>query len=127
MQKALDLLSHLPDTPECQRTEIELQLALGGALIAAWGHATGETGRAYARARGPCELLNDTPNLLNALWGKFVHYHVRGEQTDPIALPRNCSIWPDNKPRRASADRRAGHGGRGRSADARAPPGANAL
>ena len=73
MQKALDLQSHLPDTPECQRTEIELQLELGGGLIAARGHATGETGRAYARARRLCELLNDTPNLLKALSGEFVY------------------------------------------------------
>src|SRR5262249_51581799 len=68
MGKALDLLSHLPDTPEPQGSEIEVQLAVGGALIAATGHATEETGRAYARARGLCELLNDTPNLLKALW-----------------------------------------------------------
>jgi class 3 adenylate cyclase/predicted ATPase len=79
MRNALDLLFHLPDTPKCRSTEIELQLALGGALIAAKGHATEETGRAYARARRLCELMNDTPNLLKALWGEFVHYHVRGE------------------------------------------------
>jgi len=79
MRKALDLLSHLPDTPERQRTEVGLQLALGGALIAAKGHAAEETGKAYARARRLCELLNDTPNLLKALWGEFVHHHVRAE------------------------------------------------
>ena len=79
MRRALDLLSHLPDTPGRQRTETDLQLALGGALIAAKGHAAEETGRAYARARCLCESLNDTPNLLKALWGEFVHYHVRGE------------------------------------------------
>ncbi|MEY9128494.1 adenylate/guanylate cyclase domain-containing protein [Bradyrhizobium yuanmingense] len=79
MRKALDLLSQLPDAPGRQRTETELQLALGGALIAAKGHAAEETGRAYARARCLCEALNDTPNLLKALWGEFVHYHVRGE------------------------------------------------
>ena len=79
MRKALDLLSQLPDTPKRQRTELELQLALGGALIAATGHATDETGLAYARARRLCELLNDTPHLLKALWGEFVHYHVRAE------------------------------------------------
>jgi predicted ATPase len=45
MRKALDLLSQLPDTPKRQRTELELQLALGGALIAATGHATDETAR----------------------------------------------------------------------------------
>jgi class 3 adenylate cyclase/predicted ATPase len=79
MRKALDLLPQLPDTPERQRTEVKLQLALGGALIAAKGHATEETGKAYARARRLCELLNDTPNLLKALWGEFVHHHVRAE------------------------------------------------
>ncbi|SFQ33173.1 Adenylate and Guanylate cyclase catalytic domain-containing protein [Bradyrhizobium sp. Ghvi] len=79
MRKALELLSHLPDTSGRQRTETELQLALGGALIAAKGHAAEETGGAYARARCLCDALNDTPNLLKALWGEFVHYHVRGE------------------------------------------------
>jgi class 3 adenylate cyclase/predicted ATPase len=79
MRKALDLLSQLPDTPKRQRTELELQLSLGGALIAATGHATDETGHAYARARRLCEMLNDTPHLLKALWGEFVHYHVRAE------------------------------------------------
>lgn len=79
MRKALDLLSSLPDTPERQRTELQLQLALGGALIAAKGHAAEDTGKAYARARRLCELLNDTPNRLKALWGEFVHHHVRAE------------------------------------------------
>jgi predicted ATPase len=50
MRKALDLLSSLPDTSERQRTELQLQLALGGALIAAKGHAAEETGTAYGRA-----------------------------------------------------------------------------
>ncbi|MBB4366159.1 class 3 adenylate cyclase/predicted ATPase/energy-coupling factor transporter ATP-binding protein EcfA2 [Bradyrhizobium sp. CIR48] len=79
MRKALDLLSHLPDTAGRQGIEADLQLALGGALIAAKGHAAEETGKAYARARRLCELLNDRPNLLKTLWGQFVHYHVRGE------------------------------------------------
>lgn len=79
MRKALDLLPHLPDTSERQRTELQLQLALGGALIAAKGHAAEETGKAYARARLLCELLDDVPNLLKALWGEFVHHHVRAE------------------------------------------------
>jgi class 3 adenylate cyclase/predicted ATPase len=79
MRKALDLLSHLPNAAESQRTELQLQLAIGGALIAAKGHAAEETGKSYARARRLCEQLNDTPNLLKALWGEFVHHHVRAE------------------------------------------------
>jgi predicted ATPase/class 3 adenylate cyclase len=79
LRKGLDLLSGLPDGAERQRSELKLQLALGGALIAAKGHAAEETGTAYARARRLCGLLNDTPNLPKALWGEFVHHHVRAE------------------------------------------------
>jgi class 3 adenylate cyclase/predicted ATPase len=79
MRKALDLLSYLPSTAESQRTELQLQLAIGGALIAAKGHAAEETGKSYARARRLCEQLNDAQNLLKALWGEFVHHHVRAE------------------------------------------------
>ena len=79
IQEALDLLRDLPDAPDRQRTELELRLALGGALIATRGHAAEETGEAYARARHLCELLGDTANLLKALWGEFVHHHVRAE------------------------------------------------
>lgn len=79
LQKGLDLLSHLPDSAERRRTELQVQLALGGALIAAKGHAAEEAGKAYARARRLCEQTNDTSNLLKALWGEFVHHHVRAE------------------------------------------------
>lgn len=79
LQKALDLLPNLPDARDRHRTELEVQLALGGALLAAKGHAAEQTGKAYARARRLCELLDDTPNLLKALWGEFVHHHVRAE------------------------------------------------
>jgi class 3 adenylate cyclase/predicted ATPase len=79
MRKALDLLSHQPESTESLGTELQLQLGLGGALIAAKGHAAEETGQAYARARRLCDLLNDQHNLLKALWGEFVHHHVRAE------------------------------------------------
>jgi class 3 adenylate cyclase/predicted ATPase len=79
IEKALDLLRALPDGPDRQRAEIELRLALGGALLAARGHASEEMGKSYARARYLSELLGDTPNLLKALWGEFVHHHVRAE------------------------------------------------
>jgi predicted ATPase len=68
-------------SPSRQRTELKLHLAPGGALIAAKGHAAEETGKSYARARRLCELLDDTPNLLRALWGEFVHHYVRAETT----------------------------------------------
>lgn len=79
MQKGLDLLRHLPDSAERDRQELKLQLALGGALIAVNGYAAEWIGTTYVRAHQLCEKLRDTPSLYRALWGEFVHHHVRAE------------------------------------------------
>ena len=57
LRRGLELVPALPDTPERQRLELELQSALGGALVASRGIAAPETGSAYARARVLCEQL----------------------------------------------------------------------
>ena len=59
LTKGLELLESLPGGPERQRSELDLQLALGQASIAAKGFAAPETGRAYARARELCLELGD--------------------------------------------------------------------
>jgi predicted ATPase len=50
-QKALGQLALLPETPECQRQELEFCSSWGAALRFVKGLAAPETGRAYARAR----------------------------------------------------------------------------
>ena len=54
LRKALELLGKLPEGAERARRELELQVALGGALISTKGYAAPETGRAYARAHQLC-------------------------------------------------------------------------
>src|SRR5207302_11289028 len=51
IQKGLDQLALLPDSPERQRQELEFLSALGAALQAAKGYGASETGNAYCRAR----------------------------------------------------------------------------
>jgi predicted ATPase len=51
LQKGLDQLMLLPDTPERQRQELEIRSSLGAALRFVKGQAAAETGQAYARAR----------------------------------------------------------------------------
>src|SRR5262249_45979277 len=51
LKKALELLTRLPDGVARQRQELELQIALGRALIAAQGYAAPAAGETYARAR----------------------------------------------------------------------------
>jgi len=76
---ALELLSELPENVERDSRELELQLAIGPALIAVKGWAAAETERAYIRARALCDRLSDSPELFPALFGMWATYLVRGE------------------------------------------------
>jgi DNA-binding winged helix-turn-helix (wHTH) protein/predicted ATPase len=83
---ALELLSELPENVERDRSELELQLALGPALIAVKGWAASETERAYTRAQELCDRLGDSPELFPALFGIWAMYLVRGELQKANAL-----------------------------------------
>jgi predicted ATPase/class 3 adenylate cyclase len=76
LTRGLDLLPALPDGPERWRRELDLQVALGSALIAAKGFAAPETSRAYARTHELCMVAGDTTRIFPALFGRFVvHFH----------------------------------------------------
>ena len=77
--KALELIATLPDPSARVEREIDLQIALGGALIAAKGHAAPETGRAYARAHELCRQVGDLGRLFPVLFGQWVFHMVRAE------------------------------------------------
>jgi predicted ATPase len=79
LRRGLELVPALPDTPERQRLELELQSALGGALVASRGIAAPETGSAYARARVLCEQLGDSVSLIPVLSGQISHHFGRAE------------------------------------------------
>jgi predicted ATPase len=79
LNAAITLLQRLPDSPECIRRELPLQLVLGPALMAIKGIAATEVERAYTRARGLCEQLGYPPELFHALFGLYAVYFVRGE------------------------------------------------
>jgi predicted ATPase len=77
--KALELLETFRDPSARMQREIDLQIALGGALIAAKGHAAPETGRAYARARELCREVGDQGRLFPLLFGQWVFHMARAE------------------------------------------------
>jgi class 3 adenylate cyclase/tetratricopeptide (TPR) repeat protein len=79
LRRGLELVPALPETPERQRLELELQSALGGALVASRGIAAPETGSAYARARVLCEQLGDSVSLIPVLSGQITHHFGRAE------------------------------------------------
>jgi class 3 adenylate cyclase/DNA-binding winged helix-turn-helix (wHTH) protein/predicted ATPase len=74
----LHLLAPLPEAPARAQQELDLQLALGPALIATKGRAAPEVEQTYARARVLCQQLGDTPRLFPALLGLSRFYQNRG-------------------------------------------------
>ena len=79
LQKGLDQLALLPDTPERQRQELELRSSQGAVLFAVKGNAAPETGQAYARARELWEQLGSPSEFLQIPYGQSRYHMNRGE------------------------------------------------
>jgi predicted ATPase len=77
--RGLEVLATLPEGPTRQSKELDLQTALGRALIAAKGYAAEETGQAFARARALAAEMEDGPQLFPVLFGQSLFRLLRGE------------------------------------------------
>ena len=78
LKKDWTLLASMPEDVARQRLELDLQLALGPALIATQGWAAPTTGQAYARASELCEELGEPHHLDAVLYGLFTHHSLGG-------------------------------------------------
>jgi predicted ATPase/predicted negative regulator of RcsB-dependent stress response len=87
LTQGLELLQQLPDDPERRRWELDLQIALGSALIAARGYAAPETAAAYARAYELCREAGAVRRLFPVLFGRYVT-HLLGAK---LAVAREAA------------------------------------
>ncbi|MGY3035664.1 putative ATPase [Bradyrhizobium sp. USDA 4354] len=78
LRNGLDLLASLPEADQ-KRRELDLQVALGVALMATQGWSAPDAGRANARARELCEQIGTTAQLWPLLYGQWVFHGVRAE------------------------------------------------
>jgi predicted ATPase/class 3 adenylate cyclase len=78
LTKGLELLQTLPDTPERAQRELDVQVALGPAVMATKGLAAPEVEHAYTRARALCHQVGETPQLFPVLMGLCMLYRQRG-------------------------------------------------
>jgi tetratricopeptide (TPR) repeat protein len=78
LRKGLDQLSQLSEGAQRQEHELELQLALGRALMATRGFAAPEVGEICARARQLCDQIN-RPQSVPVLFSEWVHHFLRAE------------------------------------------------
>jgi predicted ATPase len=94
LTQGLALLATLPETPARVQQELDLQLALGPALIVTKGQSAPEVEQTYARARVLCAQVGEMPQLFPTLWGLCEFYRNRGalqtarelgEQLDQLA------------------------------------------
>lgn len=69
LRRGIDDLRKSPTEETKTSDELELQLALGAALIASKGYAAPETGETYERAVELCDLVGATDKLAPALYG----------------------------------------------------------
>jgi class 3 adenylate cyclase/tetratricopeptide (TPR) repeat protein len=74
LRKGLALLDRLPDSEWRRDRELQLQVALGQALIAIRGHGAPGVGEAYGRARELCDRHGDSNRLLSVLVGQWLHH-----------------------------------------------------
>jgi class 3 adenylate cyclase/predicted ATPase len=79
LKRAIELLHTLPETPERDRRELALQVALGAPLVSstAWAHR--EVEKAHARARELCDRIGDAPQLFQVIRNLVTFYTGRAE------------------------------------------------
>jgi predicted ATPase len=78
LRNGLDLLCKVSDTAVREDRELDLQIALGQALIATKGWSAPEVGAVFARARELCERLNRPQLLGSIVEGQWSFHFVRG-------------------------------------------------
>jgi DNA-binding winged helix-turn-helix (wHTH) protein/predicted ATPase len=86
LTRGLELLETQPDSPARAQLELDVQLALGPALMAAKGWAAPEVEHTYARARVLCGQVRQPPQLFPTLRGLWRCYRSRGALPTALEL-----------------------------------------
>jgi class 3 adenylate cyclase/tetratricopeptide (TPR) repeat protein len=86
LRKGLGALDGLPDGPGRRQHELDLQLALGLALMAMKGYSASEVGETLARARALAEQIDRPEYLWPVFLGQSSFHRVRGEHRLALTL-----------------------------------------
>lgn len=102
VERGIALVGQLPETERRNHRELELQLALGKALIATKGYTVPATIACFARARHLCEILGDPPQVVSVLHGQWTQALMRNElgiaqerarEIRSVGEARNDAFW----------------------------------
>jgi predicted ATPase len=76
--KGLALLEHLPESPEREREELTIRIALGGAIQQKYWSTSAEVERAYLRALELCKRCGGLKDRFTILWGLWFYDYQLG-------------------------------------------------
>jgi tetratricopeptide (TPR) repeat protein len=90
LTKALEVVANLPDTPERDRQELKLRVALGAQIAVTKGYAAPAAQGAFGRAREICQELGEEPEFFPALFGLWRYYLARAQYRVAKELAEQC-------------------------------------
>jgi predicted ATPase len=79
LRRGLDMLADLPDGPARRQQELDLQTALGGALITVEGYGASDVREAYGRALELCQQIGKKGSYFSALRGIWNWHLLRAD------------------------------------------------
>jgi predicted ATPase len=86
LHKGLDLLATLPDGPWRQQQELDLQIALGSALMRTKGYSAPDVAETVGRARALAEQFDRSEYLVPLIYGQWRFHLVRSEHKVALSL-----------------------------------------
>jgi class 3 adenylate cyclase/tetratricopeptide (TPR) repeat protein len=86
LRGALGAVAELHDGPARHLAELDVQITLGTALIAAKGYASADVEAAWVRAQELCSLVGGVPQQVPALFGLWMFECVRANHPAALAL-----------------------------------------
>ena len=86
LRHGLEAIQALEPSENRDRRELELQIALGNALMAMKGYGSEEVGVVYRRALDLCEELSDTENRIPVQYGLWANLFSRLQLTSCLDL-----------------------------------------
>ena len=92
LQNALKLLAEMPQTAQRDKLELQLQHALGNALIAVKGFGAAETSRAFGRALELCQTVEDSPQTITVINGIIGVHLLREEYEQARTLAKGLLV-----------------------------------
>lgn len=91
--RAIHLLSDLPEGSERDRVELSLLIARGVPLLLVKGYASDDIEHNYLRARSLSQAHRGSEEYFLSLWGLWVFHLVRGPLAKACALAEDLLSW----------------------------------